>query len=99
MRGYDVRVFILAEPALSCWEARELKLESIAPRQPNGRRSRGAAANALKRLAAAGFVIIVDRKGWRGRRRYRLPRPPHQLMEEVSPMGNIKQDGFTNRKH
>lgn len=90
LRGYDVRVFILAERVLDWREPREMKLESVAPRQRNGRRSRGAAANALKRLVSAGFVIVVDRKGSRGRRRYRLPQPPHQLIESVSPMGNQK---------
>lgn len=90
VRGYDIRVFILAERVLDWHEPRELKLESVAPRRRNGRRSKGAAANALKRLVSAGFVIMVDRKGFRGRCRYRLPQPPRQLIEAVSPIGNQK---------
>lgn len=88
MKGYDIRVFILVEPRLSWREPRELKLDAIAPMRLGGRRSRGTTANALKRLVAAGFLIAVDRKGYRGRWRYRLPQPPKQLLEDLSSRGN-----------
>ena len=81
IEGNDIRVFIHLAKQLSWRDARELKLESVAPKGRSGQRiGRGAVANSLSRLVSAGFLIIADRKGFRGRSRYRLPRPPAQLL-------------------
>ena len=97
LRGNDIRVFIHIEGQLSWREPSELKLDGIAPKRRGGRRlSRGAVSNAVKRLERAGFVIAEDRQGWRGRTRYRLPKPPRQLlMAEDAEMSTNETDNVS----
>lgn len=90
LKGHDIRVFILAERLLSPYEARELKLDAIIPVRPGVNRSRATAWHSLARLVSAGFVIEVDRRGSRGRKRYRLPVPPQGLQTPELPIGNQK---------
>lgn len=89
LRGNDIRVFIHLEGQTSWKDAKELKLDAAAPRRKRGKRlSRGAVSNSMTRLARAGFIIPEDRGGPRGSIRYRLPKPPCQLLlpdERESP--------------